>query len=161
MDRRWRGGGAARGRIRWLLVATQRDDTPSDPGSSGAGPVDPFQTPSLARRFGALFLDWLLCLLVAGFFGNPARQGWPPVVVLIVEYALFVGLFGQTPGMALTRIRCVSFADGGRIGIARAFLRGVLLCLVVPALIMDGLNRGLHDRAAGSIVVDAPPAARG
>jgi len=134
-----------------LTVATPRDDPPV------TGPADPYPVPSLSRRFGALFIDWLLCLLVAGFFGNPARQGWPPVAVLILEDTLFVGLFAQTPGMALTRLRCISFTDGGRIGIPRAFVRGVLLCLVVPALIMDAFNRGLHDRAAGSIVVEVPP----
>jgi uncharacterized RDD family membrane protein YckC len=116
---------------------------------------DDGEPPSLAKRFGALVIDWVLCLLVSNFFGDPLRDGWPPVVVLIVEYAFFIGLFAQTPGMAITRLRCVSFADGGRIGIPRAFVRGVLLCLVVPALIMDGHRRGLHDKAAGSIVVNA------
>ena len=37
----------------------------------------------------------------------------------------------------------------------RALLRGVLLALVVPALIMDEHRRGLHDRLAGSVIVDA------
>jgi hypothetical protein len=36
-------------------------------------------------------------------------------------------------------------------------LRGILLALVIPAVIMDDLRRGLHDRAAGSIVVAVPP----
>jgi hypothetical protein len=114
-----------------------------------------FKAPSVARRFGALLLDWMLCLLVSNFFGDPLRDGWPPVVVLIAEYAIFLGLFTQTPGMYLTKIRCVSFADGGVLGVPRAFLRGVLLCLVVPALIMDRYGRGLHDRAAGSVIVPA------
>jgi uncharacterized RDD family membrane protein YckC len=113
------------------------------------------ELPSLARRFGALVIDWVLCLLVANFFGDPVRDGWLPVVVLIIEYGLFIGLFAQTPGMRLTRLACVSHSDGGRIGLPRALLRGLLLCLVVPALIMDDERRGLHDRAAGSIVVDA------
>ncbi|HEX8629262.1 MAG TPA: RDD family protein [Catenuloplanes sp.] len=112
--------------------------------------------PSLALRFGALMIDWLLCLFASNFLGDPTRDAWP-LAVLIVEYGFFLGLFGQTPGMALTRLRCVSFADGGRIGIPRALLRGVLLCLVVPTLIMDGLRRGLHDRATGSIVVSTGP----
>jgi uncharacterized RDD family membrane protein YckC len=60
--------------------------------------------------------------------------------------------------MWLTRIRCVSVATGRPIGAPRAALRGLLLSLLVPALIMDGQRRGLHDRAAGSIVVQAPPA---
>jgi uncharacterized RDD family membrane protein YckC len=80
------------------------------------------------------------------------------VFVLIVEYGFFLGLFGQTPGMWVTRIRCVGFVHGRPVGIPRALLRGVLLALVVPALIMDGDRRGLHDRAAGTVVVSLPEA---
>ncbi|HEX5597055.1 MAG TPA: RDD family protein [Micromonosporaceae bacterium] len=109
----------------------------------------------MARRFGALMIDWVLCLLVANLFGDPLRDGWPPVVVLIIEYGLFIGLFAQTPGMRLTRLNCVSYADGRPIGVVRALLRGMLLALVVPALIMDAQRRGLHDLAAGSMVVVA------
>lgn len=116
--------------------------------------TEPAEPPTLAKRFGALVIDWVLCLLVSNFFGDPLRDGWPPVLVLILEYGFFVGLFAQTPGMAVVRIRCVSFRDGGRIGIPRALLRGVLLALVVPAVIMDPQRRGLHDKAAGSIVVE-------
>ncbi|MFG3602089.1 RDD family protein [Micromonospora chersina] len=132
---------------------------------TAAVPVPPatdptFTPPSLGRRFGALVIDWVLCLLIANIFADPARDGWPPVLVLILEYGFFLGLFAQTPGMYVTRIRCVSWADGGRIGLVRALLRGVLLALVVPALIMDGHRRGLHDRLTGSVVADAPRPAR-
>jgi uncharacterized RDD family membrane protein YckC len=103
-------------------------------------------------------IDWLLCLLVSAFIGG-FPNNWAPFI-LIAEYAFFVGLFGQTPGMRLTRIACVSVTDGRPIGIPRAFLRGVLLAVVIPALIMDRDRRGLHDRAAGSIVImTGPPAA--
>lgn len=124
--------------------------------------ADPsFTPPSLARRFAALLLDWILCLLVANLYGDPFRDGWSPILALILEYGLFIGFFAQTPGMRLARIACVAFADGGRIGVIRALLRGTLLCLVVPTLIMDDRRRGLHDRAAGSIVVHMPsPPAR-
>lgn len=118
--------------------------------------VDPAFTPAdLGRRFGALVIDWVLCLLAAGLFASPARDAWAPVVVLIVEYAIFLGLFAQTPGMYLTRIRCVDWTDGGRIGVLRGLLRGVLLALVVPVLLMDQHRRGLHDRLAGSVVTPA------
>lgn len=116
--------------------------------------TEPVDLPSFAKRFGALLIDWVLCLLVSNFFGDPVRDGWPPVLVLVLEYGFFIGLFAQTPGMAVLRLRCVSFTDGGRIGIPRALLRGLLLALVVPALIMDSHRRGLHDKAAGSIVVN-------
>jgi uncharacterized RDD family membrane protein YckC len=118
-------------------------------------PDAPAQPVSLARRFGALLADWLLCLLLSGLFADPRRSGWPPVLILIIEYAIFLGLFTQTPGMWLAHIRCVSIRDGGRIGVPRAALRGLLLALVIPALIMDRDRRGLHDRAAASVIVPA------
>jgi len=112
---------------------------------------------SLKRRFGALMLDWLLCLLVAGLWERPP-QYWPPVI-LIVEYGFFLGLFSQTPGMRLAKIACVSTADGRPIGVLRALLRGALLAVLVPALIMDRQQRGLHDRIVGSVMVATAPAA--
>ncbi|MFD0783525.1 RDD family protein [Micromonospora azadirachtae] len=115
--------------------------------------ADPsFTPPSIGRRFGALIIDWVLCLLAARIFANPVSDGWAPVLVLVLEYGFFLGLFAQTPGMYITRIRCVSWFDGGRIGVFRGLLRGLLLALVVPALIMDAHRRGLHDRASGSVV---------
>jgi uncharacterized RDD family membrane protein YckC len=107
---------------------------------------------SLPRRFGALVVDWLLCLLIAGFFGPLQASLWPSVV-LVFEYAFFIGLFGQTPGMRVARVRCAPVAGDGVIGVPRAALRGLLLCLVVPALVMGRDRRGLHDRAAGSVMV--------
>jgi uncharacterized RDD family membrane protein YckC len=112
-----------------------------------------FEPPSLGRRFGALLIDWVICVSVATLFSDPLRDGWPPVVVLIALYGVSVGLFAQTPGMWVSRLRCVSYPDGGRIGIPRAVVRGVLLCLVVPPLVMDGLRRGWHDHLVGSVVV--------
>lgn len=78
---------------------------------------------------------------------------WLAPAILVGGYTVFLGIAGRTPGMFLTGIRCVSTAHGGPIGPPRAFLRGLLLAVVVPALIMDGYRRGLHDRAAGSIMI--------
>jgi uncharacterized RDD family membrane protein YckC len=114
--------------------------------------------PSLLRRFAALLVDWLLCVLVTGTFTDPRTTGWAPVAILIGEYGFFLGLFGQTPGMFVAKLRCVDVADGRPIGVPRALLRGVLLALVVPALIMDEQRRGVHDRLARSVVVPANPA---
>ena len=119
--------------------------------SEQADPTPP-QPASLKRRFGALVVDWLLCLLAAGFFG-PLRASLWPSVILVLEYAFFVGLFSQTPGMRVAGIRCVPVAGGAVLGVPRAALRGLLLCLVIPALIMDKDRRGLHDRAVGSVMV--------
>lgn len=114
---------------------------------------------SLKRRFGALLLDWVGCVLISGLFADPVRDGWPPVLVLILEYTFFVGLFGQTPGMWVARIRCVGVTDGQPVGLLRGLVRGVLLALLVPALIMDSERRGVHDRLAGTVVTPARSAA--
>jgi uncharacterized RDD family membrane protein YckC len=133
--------------------------TPQNSAVPLAPAADPtFTPPSLARRFGALTADWVLCLLATNLYADPLADSWAPVLTLVLVYGFFVGLFAQTPGMWLCRLRCVAYADGGRIGILRALLRGALLGLVVPAVIMDGKSRGLHDRAAGSIMVTVPVA---
>ncbi|MET7392638.1 RDD family protein [Dactylosporangium sp. NPDC005572] len=110
---------------------------------------------ALSRRFGALLIDWLLCLLIAGAFADPVREPWLAPGILVVEYALFVGFFTQTVGMKLMRIRCVSLDTGTALGVPRALLRGVVMLPLVTALIMDSNQRGLHDKAAGSVVVSA------
>ena|ERR1700761_283036 len=110
------------------------------------------------RRFGALLIDWALCLLVAAFYADPRVVAWPPVVVLVVLNTICIGLFGQTPGMAIAGLRCISSTDGGALGLPRALLRAVLLALLVPAVLLDGARRGFHDKAAGSWVVLRPGA---
>jgi uncharacterized RDD family membrane protein YckC len=129
---------------------------PVDAGARGAFDLSTAQPAPFGRRFGALLVDWLLCLAVSTAYADPRQVAWPPVLVLIVLNTVCIGLFGQTPGMALTRLRCVSIADGGAIGLVRALLRAVLLALLVPAVIMDANGRGLHDRAAGSLVIRKP-----
>jgi uncharacterized RDD family membrane protein YckC len=113
---------------------------------------------NFGRRFGALLIDWALCLVGSAFYADPRVVAWPPVLLLIVLNTIGIGLFGQTPGMMIARLRCISFADGGAIGLARAFLRAILLALLVPAIIMNADRRGLHDRAAGSWVIVKPGA---
>ena len=114
------------------------------------------QVASFGRRFGALLIDWALCTLIASLLVRDLRSNpWPQLGVFVLTHAFFIGLFGRTPGMAPARIRCVSTADGGAIGLPRALLRAVLLALVIPAMISDREGRGLHDRAAGSVVVSS------
>jgi uncharacterized RDD family membrane protein YckC len=134
-------------------VATRANGSPTPPEKAAALDLSTVRPADFGRRFAALLIDWALCLVIASFYADPRVVAWPPVVVLILFNVLLVGLFGQTLGMSLTRLRAVSVTDGGAIGIARGLLRGVLLALLVPALIMDDRRRGLHDRAAGSIVV--------
>lgn len=124
-------------------------DTPATPVQREGWPIAP-----LRRRFAALVVDWILCVLLSGFLG-PIGQGAWPSLILVVEYAFFVGLFGQTPGMRAARIRCAPLTGTGVLGVPRALLRGLLLALVIPPLIMDKQQRGLHDRAVGSVMISS------
>ena len=119
-----------------------------------------YELANFGRRFAALLIDWAICLVVGSFVADPRALAWPPVAVLIVLNTILIGLFGQTAGMALAGVRCISIEDGGAIGVPKAFVRAVLLALLIPAVIMDRERRGWHDRAAGSVVVRKTPVPR-
>lgn len=118
--------------------------------ASGPGSIASF-----AARIGAFIVDAVLSAGVALLFFGAPKAGDPPwsTVVFAVMYVLATGVFGQSPGMVLLRIRLVRLDTGAPIGLPRAVLRTVLLCLLIPALIADRDYRGLHDRAAGSAVL--------
>ncbi|MEU6058157.1 RDD family protein [Streptomyces sp. NPDC047097] len=110
----------------------------------------------LGRRFGAIFTDWALCMLIA--YGLIARGDSGTVVgnwavaVLFALSVLTVGTVGATPGKRLFGLRVIS-VEGDRLGAGRAVLRSALLCLALPALIWDRDGRGLHDRLARAVQV--------
>jgi uncharacterized RDD family membrane protein YckC len=113
----------------------------------------PLVVASLGRRFGALLIDWILCVVIAGAFSSATRSPWLAPAILVLEYGVFVGFFAQTPGMWVARIRCVGIDDGRPIGPLRALLRGLLLVLLISPLVMDRQMRGWHDKAARSVMV--------
>ncbi|MFK5633831.1 MULTISPECIES: RDD family protein [unclassified Ornithinimicrobium] len=125
----------------------------------GSGAVAP-----LGRRLLALLVDWVLCLLIAvGVFGMEwgevsGTDSMVPLAVLFVEHAVLVATIGATVGHRLLGIR-VDSLDRGDVPtpppLLRSTARAALLCLAVPALIMDADGRGLHDRAARTVVVRA------
>jgi uncharacterized RDD family membrane protein YckC len=107
------------------------------------------------RRLGALFVDWILCLIIAyGLIthGDMHSAGNWALAVLFVMHVLTLGTVGSSPGKRLFRLRVVA-EGGGRLGIGRVVLRTVLLCLAIPALIWDRDGRGLHDRLARSVEI--------
>jgi RDD family. len=116
----------------------------------GPGSVAP-----LGRRFGAVFIDWSMCLLIAyGLIARGDQQAagnWALLVFLVLS-VLTVGTVGCTPGKRFLRLRVVA-EDGGRLGTGRVIVRSVLLLLVIPALVWDRDGRGLHDRLSGAVQV--------
>ncbi len=115
-----------------------------------------------SRRFGALLIDWIACSIIAtAFFYHPAAghatdvfvqpRLWP-LAVFGVEDFLLTAFTGFTIGKRLLGIRVIRL-DARPVGPLRALARTALLMLVVPTLMMDRDLRGLHDKAAGTVVV--------
>ena len=73
-------------------------------------------------------------------------------MVFAAQYIVLVSLIGRTIGMRLFGI-AVMRLDGHRITFPWVVVRTLLLMLVVPAVIYDRDQRGLHDKAANSVVV--------
>ena len=146
---------AARGHIgSWLDGAGAPEGAPRA-GSRWGLPADgPGSMASLVRRVVALCLDWALCLLIsAAFFGGDPMA---TLAVFAIENVLLVGTLGHTIGHRLAGIHVRRAASGpaaGPVGLGRAALRTVLVCLVLPAVVWDGDGRGLHDRAADTLIV--------
>ncbi|MEV6393880.1 RDD family protein [Streptomyces sp. NPDC051907] len=117
---------------------------------AGPGSIAP-----LGRRFGALFVDWGLCLLIAyGLFAKGDQQAagnWALAVFLVLSL-LTVGTIGSTPGKRLFGLRVIA-EDGGRLGVLRTVVRCLLLAIAIPALIWDRDGRGLHDRLGRAVQV--------
>jgi uncharacterized RDD family membrane protein YckC len=82
-------------------------------------------------------------------------------VAFAAQVLLLTALTGQSLGKRVLGIRVVRLAQQeGPPGFLPAAVRTALVMLVLPAVIMDRDGRGLHDKAAGTLVVrtrDARP----
>ena len=144
----------------WLEgPGAQRPDADTDyPGRRlGMPQQGPGSLARFGRRLAAVFVDWTMCQLVAyAGFGVTLGQGsggsWAPLGIFAVENLVLLLTLGSTFGQRLLGIQLVSLG-GGRAGVGRVLLRTVLLCLAVPALVWDRDQRGLHDKAAKTVLV--------
>ncbi|MCG7605980.1 MULTISPECIES: RDD family protein [Mycobacterium] len=112
----------------------------------------------MGRRLGALCIDWLVAyglaglVMALGFISLPMLST-AVLVIWMVLGTVAVRLFSFTPGQLAVGL-AVAPADGrDRIGIVRAFLRVVLIALVIPPLVSDSDLRGLHDRLTFTAVL--------
>lgn len=126
--------------------------------ASGAGSVARF-----GRRLVALIIDYAAATLLAtAFFGYdqfalPSEAGlslFAPMAVFAALNLLFVPTIGGTPGHRIVGLRMQRFG-GGWVGLWRPIIRTALLVLVIPALVWDADQRGLHDKLAGTILLRA------
>ncbi len=107
----------------------------------------------------AIFLDWVASsLAVSVFTGHsilwPAEglERWLPLTVFAVETIVLTATLGGSAGQLITRVQ-VRRLNGARLDPIRAAARTALICLVIPAVIYDSDQRGLHDLAVDSIAV--------
>jgi len=159
-------------------LGTWLEGTPEDPEARaelGVAPDGPGSLARLPRRLAALAIDWALCLAVSGLIAPVPGQGrgilagasLVTMAVFGVSSTVLVGLLGTTVGHRLLGLRVVRArdlagpADGAAARVAAApppgilagLVRSALLCLVIPAVVWDRDGRGLHDTAAGTVLV--------
>jgi uncharacterized RDD family membrane protein YckC len=114
----------------------------------------------VGRRLLGVLVDWTLCTFIAfGVFHVPlpftatAGSGaWITLVIFGVENLLLVGTLGYTIGHRVVGLRVRSI-NGRPPSPVQTVVRTVLLCLFLPAMFWDRDGRGLHDKAAGTVIV--------
>lgn len=123
----------------------------------------PMSAAPMGKRLLALIIDWLLCALIVSsltghvLFGSAADKHYflaqyGTLALFVLEVYLLTAISGLTVGKRLLRIRTIS-VSGSAPGFKWAAVRTLLLLFVIPACVTDRDLRGLHDRAANTIVV--------
>lgn len=116
------------------------------------------------RRIGALLIDYAAASIIAtAFFGFnqfalPSEAGlsqFAPMAVFAVMQILFIPTAGGSPGHRILGMRVVPFASPGWVGLWRPVVRTLLLVIIIPAVVWDADQRGLHDKASGLMLIRA------
>lgn len=143
VDRRWTGSWLGGPRSAGLHVGYpgERLGLPEQ----GSGSVATF-----GRRLLAFAVDVVLCDLVALLLFQ--QMAYWNVLVFFVEVYLLTALLGSSAGHRICGIY-VARLDGRPVGFLWALVRTILLCLLIPALIWDRDSRGMHDRAANTVIL--------
>lgn len=111
-------------------------------------------------RIVALVIDWVLANAAAYAVFRSTDIWQPPttpadaspLIAFAVMTAGLVAILGSSIGHRVRHLQVVRL-DGRQVGAWRAIVRTVLVLLVIPPLVVDADGRGLHDRAAGTILV--------
>lgn len=121
----------------------------------GAPRTGPGSVASLGQRVAGFLLDALLAAGIAWMFTAPAAPRNWSLVSWAVLTVVGVATFGVTPGHLAMGTRVATLRPAGRSQIVGlwAIPRTVLIALVVPPLVRDADERGLHDRLCRTVVV--------
>jgi uncharacterized RDD family membrane protein YckC len=109
---------------------------------------------SYGRRLAAFLVDSAASALVARFFTRPPGQGYSLAVftAFAVECFVLTALTGHSLGQRVLGLQ-VRRLDGKPVGLVRSAIRTALVLVLVPVFLVDREGRGLHDRAAGTVLV--------
>ncbi|KHK97331.1 transporter [Microbacterium mangrovi] len=102
------------------------------------------------RRIAALAIDWACAVLISVAFFQ--YNQWATLEVFALVQIVFLPTLGGSPGHRIMGLRLM-LLPGGWVGVWRPIVRTVLLVLVIPAVIWDPDQRGLHDKAVGTVLI--------
>ena len=104
----------------------------------------------LGRRVVAILIDWGVATAVGYLFLGGDALGILGVFALL--QVLFIATLSGSIGHLLLGLRVVPL-NPRWIGVLRPLARTVLLCILIPAVIWDRDQRGVHDVLAGTVLV--------
>ncbi|QYH36051.1 RDD family protein [Salinibacterium sp. M195] len=121
------------------------------PGKSIGLPIaGPRSIARFGRRLVALTIDWAFAVVVSiAFFDYDA---FATLAVFVTAQIVLLLTANGSFGHLITGLRVVPVA-GGYLGVWRPIVRTLLMALVIPAVIWDADQRGMHDRLAGTLLV--------
>lgn len=109
----------------------------------------------------AIAVDWAASWLVAIAFFPAALTDETATaadllavpLIAVAQSVFFLALLGGSFGHLACRMAVVRL-DRRPLGLVRPLVRTVLVYLVIPPLVFTQDNRGLHDLAAGTVLVN-------
>ncbi|MBH0009222.1 RDD family protein [Salinibacterium sp. SWN1162] len=104
----------------------------------------------LGRRLVALAIDWGFAVVVSIAFFE--YEAFATLGIFVAAQVVLLITANGSFGHLITGMRVVP-VTGGFLGIWRPIVRTVLMALVIPAVIWDADQRGMHDRVAGTLLV--------
>ena len=117
---------------------------------------------STGARIGAFIIDAIVANLLAGipyFFRvryTPNSRTFIVLGAYLLIELIFDATYGQTLGKRVLGIRVIRVDGNGLAGFPWLVLRTIPLGALIPAVVWDRDRRGLHDKAAGTVVVVDP-----
>ncbi|MCA0336577.1 MAG: RDD family protein [Actinobacteria bacterium] len=110
----------------------------------------------LGRRFVGVLVDWLVAQLVVfvvarDAFGAAGAASFLPLAVFAVLTVLSLSVVAATFGHYVMGLQLRQVRPG--TWPLQALIRTLLLCLFLPAVLTAKDGRGLHDVAAGTVLV--------